>query len=65
MNTEANLNFEIVKIFIESYLVKNQKFVFKNDCIYSNSLELIFMLELNCLVLKRLSSNGFVAQTYH
>lgn len=52
LNIKINQNHEVIKIFIESYLVKNQQFVFKGNCLYHEKMKLIFLLEYNSLVLK-------------
>ncbi|ENV75474.1 hypothetical protein MN869_20195 [Acinetobacter sp. NIPH1876] len=57
MTSKANQNFEVIKIFVESYLVKNHGFKFEHNCLCSNDdLKLIFFLDSNCLVLKSLTS---------
>lgn len=57
MASKINPNFKIVKIFVESYLVKNHGFKFENNYLCSNDdLKLVFVLDSNSLVLKSLKS---------
>lgn len=57
LNIKVNQNHEVIKIFIESYLVKNQYFVFIGGCLYHEKMKLIFLLEYNSLVLKELNDD--------
>lgn len=56
MTNKANQNFEVIKIFVESYLVKNHGFRFEQNCLSSDDLKLIFILDSNRLILKNFIS---------
>lgn len=52
MTNKANQNFEVIKIFVESYLVKNNGFRFEQNCLSRDDLKLIFILDSDRLILK-------------
>lgn len=55
MQSNVNENFEVIKIFIESYLVKHHGFKFGNGILCSgDNYKLIFVLESNLIKLKSL-----------